>query len=192
MSKYRSLDRPEINRSSEKEDFYSTPSSRVFPETSPAKRTIQVPELVRNMDANKVIFPRGIVTTITELENDLPPVKRIELFAREAKETYGILRTLFVALSGERSILRMASASDGIIQVRTLSENLDVKNKIREDKILIKRTTSTSEDENQSLRIKTPNIEVSARWRERMHLKAHDRIILSNPLEEYAVPPPNV
>ena len=141
---------------------------------------------------NKVIFPRGIVTTISELQNDLPPVKRIELFAKEEKETYGILRTLFVALSGERSILRMASASDGIIQVRTLSEDLETKNKICEDKILIKRTESLSEDENQSLRIKTPNIAVTARWRERMHLKAHDRIILSNPLEEYAVPPPNV
>ena len=147
---------------------------------------------MRNVDANRVIFPCGIVSTIIESENDLPPVKRIELFAREEKETYGILRTLFVALSAEKSILRMASSSDGIIQVRTLSEKSDASTTIYEDKILIKRTETISDDDGQSLRIKTPNIVVSARWRERMHLKAHGRIILSNPLEEYAVPPPNI
>jgi hypothetical protein len=147
---------------------------------------------VRNVDANKVLFPRGILSTITESENDLPPVKRIELFANEEKETYGILRTLFVALSAETSILRMAGVSNGIIQVRTLSEKSDAGNKIHEDKILIKRTEPLSEIQTQSVRIKTPNIVVSARWRERMHLKSRDRIILSNPIEEYAVPPPNI
>ncbi len=130
---------------------------------------------------------------ITESEDDLPPVKRIELFARDEKDTYGILRTLFVAISAEKSILQMASASDGIIQVRTLPEKSDsVKKKIIEDKILVKRLQEIGPGLEQSVRIRTPNLMVSARWREKMDLRARDRIILSNPIEEYAVPPPNI
>ena len=156
------------------------------------KRTIQVPELVRNLDSNKMIFPRGIVSTIIESEDDLPPVKRIELFAKDEKDTYGILRTLFVATSSEKSILQMATASDGIIQVRTLPEKSESGKKILEDKLLVKRPQEIRPSLEQSVRIRTPNIVVSARWRERMDLHSRDRIILSNPIEEYAVPPPNL
>jgi hypothetical protein len=144
------------------------------------------------VDANKVIFPRGIVSIITESEGDLPPVKRVELFAREEKETYGILRTLFVALSSEKSILRMADASDGIVQVRSLPDKSESNMKIFEDKLLIKRTDTIHESDQKSVRIRTPSIIVSARWRERMQLRSYDRIIVSNPIEEYAVPPPNI
>jgi hypothetical protein len=139
-----------------------------------------------------MIFPRGIVSTVTESEDDLPPVKRIELFAKDEKDTYGILRTLFVAISSEKSILQMASASDGIIQVRTLPETVDSGKKIFEDKLLIKRPQAVEQSLDQGIRMKTPNIVVSARWRERMDLNSRDRIILSNPIEEYAVPPPSL
>ncbi len=185
--------RAEINHSQNKDDSHSTHSPSVFDDIPIAKRTFQFSELLPTVDSNKVIFPRGIVSTITEADDDLPPVKRIELFARDDKDTYGILRTLFVALSAERSILQMASASDGIIQVRTLTEKSDSGNKkIFEDKLLIKRTEPLGEQTNHSVRVKTPNIVVSARWRERMHLVPRDRIILSNPIEEFAVPPPNL
>jgi hypothetical protein len=139
-----------------------------------------------------MIFPRGIVSTVTESEDDLPPVKRIELFAKDEKDTYGILRTLFVAISSEKSILQMASASDGIIQVRTLPETVESGKKIFEDKLLIKRPQAVEQSLDQGIRMKTPNIVVSARWRERMDLNSRDRIILSNPIEEYAVPPPSL
>ncbi|MFI5420569.1 MAG: hypothetical protein ACHQ1H_06340 [Nitrososphaerales archaeon] len=139
-----------------------------------------------------MIFPRGIVSTVTESEDDLPPVRRIELFAKDEKDTYGILRTLFVAISSEKSILQMASASDGIIQVRTLPDTVESGKKIFEDKLLIKRPQTVEQSLDREIRMKTPNIVVSARWRERMDLNSRDRIILSNPIEDYAVPPPSL
>ncbi|MDA4110987.1 MAG: hypothetical protein OK439_00500 [Thaumarchaeota archaeon] len=149
-------------------------------------------ELVSNVDSNKLIYPRGILSTISEADDDLPPVKRIELFAKDEKDTYGILRTMFVALSSEKSILQMATASDGIIQVRAISEKSDKSRRICEDKLLVKRTEDSPEKIRPSVRINAPNIIISARWRERMNLELKDRLIVSNPIEEFVVPPPNL
>ena len=34
--------------------------------------------------------------------DDIPPVKRIEFFAKDGNDTYGILRSIFIAFSSEK------------------------------------------------------------------------------------------
>jgi len=127
--------------------------------------------------------------------DDLPPVKRIEFFAKDGNDTYGILRSIFVAFSSEKSILRIADASNGVVQVRSVrsrnSKGSDDSNSAQ-DRLILKRSSEIEQEDRPVLSMKTPTITVSPRWRERMKLKSGDCLIVSNPIEEYSVPPPNI
>jgi hypothetical protein len=149
------------------------------------------------------------VSKIKESKEDSPLVRRVEVFADKKEDKYGILRTLFVAYSSETSLLRIAAASDGVIQVRSVSNSGFLGGSssprggaaILEDKLLLKRSHEDQEkkevDSERSTRptffsIKAPDLIVSPRWREKMNLEPGDRLLVSNPIENYEVPPPNV
>jgi len=127
--------------------------------------------------------------------DDLPPVKRIEFFAKDGNDTYGILRSIFVAFSSEKSILRIADALNGEVQSRSVrsrnSKGSDDSNSAQ-DRLILKRSSEIEQEDRPVLSMKTPTITVSPRWRERMKLKSGDCLIVSNPIEEYSVPPPNI
>jgi len=151
---------------------------------------------MKRVDSGKVIYPRGVLSRIKEGMDDVPPVKRIEFFAKDGNDTYGILRSIFVAFSSEKTILRIADASGGVVQVRSIrsasSKGFERSVESSQDKLILKRSTEVDVSDRPMLSMKTPTITVSPRWRERMKLKTGDCLIVSNPIEEYAVPPPNI
>jgi len=150
---------------------------------------------MKRVDSAKVIYPRGVLSRIKEGVDDVPPVKRIEFFAKDGNDTYGILRSIFVAFSSEKSILRIAEASNGVVQVRSVrsgnSKGSDDSNSAQ-DRLILKRSSEINQEDRPVLSMKTPTITVSPRWRERMRLEAGDCLIVSNPIEDYSVPPPNI
>jgi hypothetical protein len=150
---------------------------------------------MKRVDSAKVLYPRGVLSRVKEGMDDVPPVKRIEFFAKDGNDTYGILRSIFVAFSSDKSILRMAETSNGVVQVRSVrsgnSKRSDDSN-YTQDRLILKRSSEINQEDRPVLSMKTPSITVSPRWRERMKLETGDCIIVSNPIEEYSVPPPNI
>src|SRR5207245_8399760 len=121
--------------------------SKMSGSLSPYKRTFKIPKILDRLDLNRILYPRGFVTALKEANEVVPPVKRIEIFAEERDETYGILRVLSVAFSSERSLLDMAQASDNVIQVRSVSgssasSTTDGRRRILEDRLVLKRIDS--------------------------------------------------
>ena len=145
-----------------------------------------------------MIYPNGILSSLKETKDDPKPVKRIELFAKEEDNgnTYGIIRTLFVAFSSERQMLELAEASNNVISVHVFPSHSSRglvesgKPKLVEDKLVLKR--AESDTERRSYGSTTPNLLVPPRWLELMALGRGARIIVSNPIENYEVPPPNI
>lgn len=187
------------NGISRKQDSYSFnyPSSN---EETRRKRTFEFPSLLKSrIDSNKVLFPKGVLSKVREGSDDIPPVKRIELFAKDRGETYGIIRSMFVGFSSEKSILQIAEATRGVVQVRPVrssngkSNEYGLTEKTR-DILILKRSPEVSPDTAHSVgfRVKIPSITVPPRWKDRMKLEDGDCLMISNPIEEYAVPPPNV
>ncbi|HZW56299.1 MAG TPA: hypothetical protein VFF30_08430 [Nitrososphaerales archaeon] len=183
------------------------------------KRTIHIPDIFKSPDASRVLFPRGVLSRINSSNDVLDSmVKRIEFFAQEENDIYGILRNFHVAFSAERSLLELAGASNSVIEVRAIDLQSERrggarKRTIVEDKLVLKRArleeeppnygdsehkyASPSPDANQEptspfLRPKTPDISVPISWLEKMNLEAGDGVIISNPIENYAVPPPDL
>jgi len=151
--------------------------------------------LVKTLDSAKLLFPKGILTKVKEGADDVPPVKRIELFARDGGDTYGIIRSLFVGFSTEKSILRIAETTGGVVQVRAMraTKGKEATASGSTDLILLKRDSIALDQEgNPGFRIRVPSITISPRWKERMRLSEGDRLMISNPIQDYAVPPPNV
>jgi hypothetical protein len=136
------------------------------------------------------------LSRLKEGTDDIPPLKRIEFFAKSRKDTYGILRSIFVAFSSERSILQIAEASGGVVQVRSIRAGslnvVEATGESSQDRLILKRSGEVEGTERPTLSIKAPIITVPPRWRERMGLETGDCLIISNPIEEYVVPPPNL
>ncbi|MHB8567035.1 MAG: hypothetical protein ACYC7D_02545 [Nitrososphaerales archaeon] len=151
------------------------------------------------MDATRILYPRGLLTRIAEANEKGNIVKRIELFARKQKDTYGIIRSFHVAYSAERKLLAMAGASNNVICVRSLESsgwiNRDARRKrFVEDRLVLKRAELRVEQEINPILLmpNTPEISVSALWLEKVKLGPGDRLLVSNPIENYSVLPPNV
>jgi hypothetical protein len=159
------------------------------------KRTVHLPDMAPNAEQGKMIYPRGIVSTVKEFTQDSKPVKRIELFAKKGEKTYGIIRTLSVAFTSARGLLQIAEASSNVVKINGLVSDQDYvshgRSPLIEDKLVLKRAEDIPE-ESEKFRLTAPALIVSPRWRERMHLSVGDRLIVSNPLETYAVPPPSL
>lgn len=172
------------------------------------KHVLKVKDIFRKCDPQKRLYPNGLLSELEEENSafDFRPVKRIELFAKNerTKATYGIIRNFFVGFSSERSLLDLANFSDNVISVRTVlnsswrGEHSEVK--IIEDKLVLK-TLDGTEKARQDIgrfstssiiftRSKTPALYVSSRWLDKMELCEGDRIIVSNPVEDYVTPPP--
>ena len=157
------------------------------------KRTLRIDCLIDHMDFNRVIYPNGVFGAVTQSAEDSPPVKRIELFAEERnRDLYGIIRDLFVAYSSEAKLLEMAQASNSVVSVRTIdsSNSRKTERRIIEDKLVLRRSEVRARTSPYKKNI--ADLMVTPRWLERMDLEKGDRVIISNPIENYVVPPPNV
>ncbi len=157
------------------------------------KRTVRVKYLLDSVDSQRLIYPNGVFGFLKEDDEETRQVRRIEIFAEDQSgETYGIIRNLFVAYSSELSLLELALVSNSVISVRAFcqSSQRGTETKLIEDKLILKRTDYASESTPYSAR--APSLLVSSRWLDRMNLARGDRIIISNPIENYAVPPPNM
>jgi hypothetical protein len=152
------------------------------------------------VDSARLLFPKGVLAKISEGAEDVPPVKRIELFAKDGADTYGIIRSLFIGFSSERSILQIAEMTGGVVQVRAvrMSKGPTNDNSFGEklgDTLLLKRSSSNDvadKSESTRFRFRIPSITISPRWKDRMRLSEGDCLLVSNPIQDYAVPPPNV
>jgi len=164
------------------------------------KRTFEIPELLKSkIDSGKLLFPKGILSKVRESHDDVPPVKRIELFAKDGAETYGIIRSLFVGFSSEKSVLQIAEISGGVVQVRAVRARKGPSKEFSSDEssgdvLLLKRSPAETSEQSTStrFRFRIPSVTVPAVWKERMKLSEEDRLLISNPIGEYAVPPPSV
>ncbi len=169
------------------------------------KHVLHVSDILCRIDSNKVIYPNGVVGELKQSEEEASPVKRIELFAEEkSKELYGIIRKFFVAYSSERKLLELAQASNNVISIKAIHRpagsrrelkilsrgSLAEQSEIVEDKMILRLLEEGPEQ--YSFRVKLPCLIVSPRWLDRMELEVGDRIIISNPIESYLVPPPNL
>ncbi|MGI0078415.1 MAG: hypothetical protein ACRECH_02215 [Nitrososphaerales archaeon] len=157
------------------------------------KRTVRVESMLDSVDSQKMIYPNGVLGALVEADRESKPVRRIELFAEEQrKEIYGIIRTFFVAYSSEHTLLELAQVSNSVISVRAFSSSAQGRQDSRmvEDKLILKRTES--EPEPVPYRARVPGLFVSSHWLDRMNLEKGNRIMVSNPLENYVVPPPNL
>ena len=173
------------------------------------KRTLRVPDLLNEIPSERTIFPKGIVTSLKETNFD-SKVGRIELFSRtdnrNGRRYYGILKQLFVAFSSESKILELAGSSSNVIEVHGLQDAKEYNNALVESKLVLKLTREEQEEhqplhnEEENLREiisffygeKTPKLLVSPHWLDLMNFSSGDRVIISNPRENYEIPPPTV
>jgi hypothetical protein len=157
------------------------------------KHTLRVDYLFGGIDAQRLIYPKGVIGSLKEEEIESKRLRRIELFAgEETGDTYGIIRNLFVAHSSELSLLDLAMTSNGVISVRAFPRSSigSKSDEIKEDKLILKSTDSTTLAIPN--RARAPSLFVSQRWLDKMNLAKGDRIIVSNPIENFVVPPPNM
>lgn len=163
------------------------------------KRTILFHNVSSNIDPGRVLYPKGLLSRVARrfVEKDTM-VNRVELLARKQKETYGVIRSFHVAYSTENQLLGMAEASNNVISVRTLESSLSEDGKaygIIEDRLVLRRgETDTSEERQVQVftRQATPELMVSKIWLEKMKLGPESRVLVSNPIENYTILPPNV
>ncbi len=160
-----------------------------------AKRTIRIPNILRPIEKELTIFPRGFISALKECSEVSSSVKRVEVFATEKTESFGILRTLTVAYSAARCLLQMAEISNNVIQVSSLSRSGSTreqsKRSLVNDRLILKRLDK-EDNEREGYSIKAPGLHVPGRWLERFDLEDGERIIVSNPREKYFVPPPSI
>jgi hypothetical protein len=153
------------------------------------KRIVRMPDLLGETDTQRVMYPNGYLGSIKESGEEFSKVRRIEVFAEEQSEKYGIIREFFVAYCSERRLLDLANASNSVISVRVISSSrTESRRKVISDELVLKRTDATSESI--PYRPKIPDLLVPASWMDRMDLESGDRIMISNPRENYLVPPP--
>jgi hypothetical protein len=167
------------------------------------KHTLRIKDILGRFDPQKILYPNGLVSELEEDNSSDPkPVKRIELFAKNllSNKTFGVMRSFFVGFSSERGLLDLANFSDNVISVRAVSGSGEhSEGKIIEDKLVLKRIESPNPRERDRFslsyifrRQKIPSLIVSSRWLDRMDLHKGDRIIVSNPVENYMTPPPEL
>jgi hypothetical protein len=164
------------------------------------KHTLSVPNLLDpNFISSKLLFPRGIFSKVKGANDEVPQVKRIEVFARKDGNKYGIIRSLFVGFSSEKSILRIAEVTSGVVQVTAVRSSgaigkiSDIVDK-KTDTLIVKRSLTGWKGDGQgnNFRLKIPTLAVPYRWKDRMALSEGDCLIVSNPIADFAVPPPNL
>jgi hypothetical protein len=167
------------------------------------KHIIRIKEILSKFDPQRVVYPNGLLGELEEdKSSDSKLVKRIELFAenKRSKETFGVIRNFFVGFSFERNLLDLANFSNNVVSVRAVSRTRDHRDpKIVEDKLVLKRIETPNPTESDRFlpssiyrRQKVPSLIVSSRWLERMGFNNGDRIMVSNPVENYVTPPPEL
>jgi hypothetical protein len=168
------------------------------------KHVLRLANMLTKNDPQRRLYPNGLLTELEQDDDfgyDFRPVKRIELFAtdRRTQATYGVIRNLFVGFSFERSLLDLANFSDNVISVRAVknsSGDSGSEPKVIEDKLVLRRLAAKpdykSASENIFRRPKTPSLFVSSRWLDKMKLCGGDKIMVSNPVENYVAAPPQL
>ncbi len=165
------------------------------------KHILRIKNILGRSDSQKILYPNGLVSEIEEDDlSDPRPVKRIELFAKNERsnETFGIIRSFFVGFSFERRLLDLANFSDNVISVRAVRAPEYKEGKIVEDKLVLKRIESPDPHGVDRFsryvfrRQKAPSLKVPSRWLDKTELRDGDRIIVSNTVENYVTPPPEL
>ncbi|MDG6997677.1 MAG: hypothetical protein JRN15_01020 [Nitrososphaerota archaeon] len=155
------------------------------------KRVLRVRDFVHEADQERSIYPKGIVSAVEESASESERTDRIELFARKKEKKYGILKKFFVAFSSESRLIQLANASSNVIHVHSFKSDNENRT-IVEDKLVLRQTQEKKEHNSEFTLYKkfTPKLFVSQHWLDLMDLRAGDRVIVSNPRENYEVPPP--
>jgi hypothetical protein len=168
------------------------------------KHVLRLANMLARNDPQRRLYPNGLLTELEEDDDfsyDFRPVKRIELFAtdRRTQATYGVIRNLFVGFSFERSLLDLANFSDNVISVRAVknaSRDFGSEPKLIEDKLVLRRLAAKpdykSTSESIFRRPKAPSLFVSPHWLDKMKLSGGDKIMVSNPVENYVAAPPQM
>jgi hypothetical protein len=198
----RTLESTQDNR---KQKDVHRPTILISKNPTAEKHILRMKCLLEKFDSQKKLYPNGLLSELEldDSNSDSRPLKRIELFAKNERsnETFGVIRSFFVGFSFERGLLELANFSNNVISVRAVSTSQDHRKcKVIEDKLVLKRIENRDSEKGYSLssselllrRNKVPSLIVSSRWMDRMELSSGDRIIVSNPVESYMTPPPEL
>lgn len=143
------------------------------------KRTIHLPDLIQEVDREKIRFPGGIICEVASY-SVTETARRIEVVG----EHKGILREICVGFASHPAILDVARRSSYVVEVRSM--NWTKRHQAEEykiDRLLLKRYSNDNQGIGSRLLTPTP-------WMKRMRLEPGDKIVISNPLIEFEVPSP--
>jgi hypothetical protein len=169
------------------------------------KHILRIKKVLDTFDPQKLIYPNGVLGELEEDDSSSKQgtIKRIELFAenKTSMETFGVIRNFFMGFSSDRELLDLANFSNSVISVRAIGASREnSETKLLEDKLVLKRIeppAHSSEDDRFSIsriysRQRLSSLIVSSRWLDRMGFCKGDRIMISNPVENYVTPPPQL
>jgi hypothetical protein len=193
-------------------NYVETESNYSLTGQTSSKRIIRVPSFLRQVDVERKIYPKGIIVALKELSsfNPFRKISRVEWFADQrakikgnekvcSKKKFGILREFFPAYSSEPKLIEFASSSSSVIEVH--AKNINEK-KLKEarsdgmfsDKLILKEAESPDQINPDifftSYRERTSKLYVTSHWLDLAGLRSGDIVIVSNPREEYEMPPP--
>jgi hypothetical protein len=174
-----------------------------------SKRTLRVASFLRQVDEDRAIYPKGIIAALRELSppKSFTKFARVEWFADQQmkeekgsiKRKFGILREFFPAFSSEPKLLRLAGISSNVIEVHANSDKdkqrqqANISKTVFADKLILKEA-GNREEVKQGVPLTfgehAPELLVLAHWLDVMSLSSGDRVIVSNPREDYEMPPP--
>ena len=165
---------------------------------SPRKRTFRVHDFLNAISDERTIYPKGIISSLKESNFDSAKVERIEVFANEEhdKKRYGIVKEMFVAFSSESKLLKLADTSSNVIEVHGLRQEKAKGNcnAVVGSRLVLKRSEDAKIEPRKDMlsfyKEHTPNLFVSSHWLDIMNMSPGDRVIISNPIEHYEIPPP--
>ncbi len=162
-----------------------TEDSPIAGYSAPLKRTLRLRELLPELDVEKLLFPGGVICEVSSRPG-AELASRVELLTDEnSPEKVGVLRQLFVGYASHPILLDVARRSNYVVEVRTVDwERSHPAEGYMKDLLVVKRalkgTSSDSEGE----------VEAPSMWLERIGLSAGDKVIVSNPFQNFATPAP--
>lgn len=139
--------------------------------------------MISQLDTQKILFPGGVVCEVA-VQSKEEKVKRIELISRE-RMGLGVLKELYVTYASHPALLELSRRSNNVVEVRSIKwSKKHSAEAYSKDLVIVKRLHGQEE-----IGIRLLGAE---KWIDHIRLEAGDKVILSNPLSDYLLPPPSI
>jgi hypothetical protein len=152
----------------------------------PLKRTITLPDLLPDIDAERLVFPNGVVSKLKAQQGG-ELTRRIEILGEEESEIYGVSHDMFVTYTAGDEIWDVARRSNFVVEIRGLRDKPHRRSSERyfKDTLVVKKlVTKASSHENSLI--------VPKAWMDKVSASEGQRAILSNTVTDFVLPPPTI